>query len=416
MRFVLVRNARGILTPSARASRSVSAAGANSLEGEIPLTEAPRPGEPPLGVDYTELEPHGGSTNRDASARSEELRQFRKAYASVVITAHDRRQYLRRAIDSVLAQDADRSAYEIIVVKNFVDPDVDALLDSTGGQHILSTVGPVAGKVADGLRVCQGEIILFLEDDDLFDRTKVRRVISEFRSNPSLGFYHNRLSTIDENGTPLVERPLALLGLRPPAKARRVYLRAQSKLTQLGRLTGTFPDFNSSSLAIRKDLALEVLPYLLRIPGGVDTFFFFAALASDFDLLIDDAVLTQYRVHSENVSLAAGPDPAARRSRLLDSARRQDRVNRVTREMIADSGNPAILREMDGRMLIHQLSIIYRDPRTSRAEAARALVKGLQLRKTLAVRENGWSLASAALFATIPSAARFVYDHQQTIR
>lgn len=416
MRFVLVRNARGTLTSALQDSRPVSAAGANSLGEEIPQTEAPRPGEPPLGIDHTELESHGGSANSDSGARSEELTQFRSTYASVIITAHDRRRYLRRAIDSVLVQDADRSAYEIIVVKNFVDPAVDALLDSTGGQHILSTGGPVAGKVADGLKVCRGEIILLLEDDDLFDRTKIRRVISEFRSNPRLGFYHNRLSTIDENGTPLVERPLALLGLRPPAKARRVYLRAQSKLTELGLLAGTFPDFNSSSLAIRRDLALEALPYLLRIPGGVDTFFFFAALASDFDLLIDDAVLTQYRVHSENVSLAAGPDPTARRARLLESARRQALVNRVTREMIADSGNPTILREMDGRMLINQLSIIYRDPRRSRAEAARALVRGLKLRKTLAVRENAWSLASAALFATIPSAARFVYDHQQTIR
>lgn len=44
---------------------------------------------------------------------------------SVVITAHNRRKFLRAAVDSVLSQSLARSEYEVIVVKNFRDQNLD---------------------------------------------------------------------------------------------------------------------------------------------------------------------------------------------------------------------------------------------------------------------------------------------------
>lgn len=49
-------------------------------------------------------------------------------YISVVITAYNRREYLIKAVNSVINQSLDSSYYEIIVIKNFEDNEIDNYL------------------------------------------------------------------------------------------------------------------------------------------------------------------------------------------------------------------------------------------------------------------------------------------------
>ena len=336
--------------------------------------------------------------------------------ASVIITAHDRPQFLREAVESILAQDLDRSKYEVIVVKNFSESAIDAFLDRQGVRRILCKERSSSRKVAEGLREARGTVVFLLDDDDLFEPNKLGIVLREFESCPTLGFYHNQVSLIGRDGGPLPAGKGKAFALRSAGRARRVALSNEAKNNGLAKLAFSYPDFNSSSLAIRHDLAVESLPFLTRIEGGVDTFFFFAALISPCSLLFDDKRLTRYRIHDENTSLAGAADPRARRARLLAAAHQQDHVNRVTREMVVDSGHASVLRELDARILITQLSIVFRDPQSDRADAARALLRGIGLRGTFAVKENLPSLAGAMLFALSPGLARTTYDHRVSIR
>jgi glycosyltransferase involved in cell wall biosynthesis len=336
--------------------------------------------------------------------------------ASVIVAAHDRRRFLPEAIQSVLAQDVDRSMFELLVVKNFPDPEIDRLLDQRGARRILCSERPSSRKVAMGLRACRGDVVLLLDDDDLFEPDKLRIVLDEFRANPKLGFYHNQVSFIGADGAPLAASRARGFDLRPPGRARRVLLNNEAKSRGLSELAYCYPEFNSSSLAIRRDLAVDSFPFLTRIEGGVDTFFFFVALASPYALLFDDARLTRYRIHDGNTSLAGGADPESRRTRMLAAARKQDLVNRVTREMVAGAGSPSLLREVDARILVTRLSIMFRDPASGRFEAARALLRGIGLRRTLAVRENVPSFAGAFLLAVAPRLARGTYERRVSIR
>lgn len=336
--------------------------------------------------------------------------------ASVIICAHDRTRYLRDAIASVLAQDVDPSSFELIVVKNFADDECDALVERHGGTQILCHDLPASLKVAAGLRVCRGTIVLLLDDDDLFEPNKLRTVLREFDADATLGFYHHPVSYVGPEGLPLGPKSARPFRFRPDGRARRVLLTKGSRTGGLGWLAYNYPDFNSSSLAIRRDLAVGSLPVLERIDGGVDTFFFFVALISSCSLLLDNVRLTRYRVHHENASLAGGVDREARRARLLASARRQDHVNLVIREMVQASGNTPVLREIDARILITRLSVLFRDQRSGRLDAARALLQGLGLRGTLALRENVTSMVGAALFALVPRLARTTYEHHVSIR
>ena len=48
---------------------------------------------------------------------------------SVIITAHNRKNYLEDALESLIDQTLDRNLFEIIVVKNFYDGNLDQLLE-----------------------------------------------------------------------------------------------------------------------------------------------------------------------------------------------------------------------------------------------------------------------------------------------
>ncbi len=57
-------------------------------------------------------------------------------FISVIITAYNRREFLKHAVRSVLNQTLDKGLYEIIVVKNFKDPEVDRLIEQSRGKVI----------------------------------------------------------------------------------------------------------------------------------------------------------------------------------------------------------------------------------------------------------------------------------------
>ena len=336
--------------------------------------------------------------------------------ASVIVTSHDRHQYLRAAVESVLAQDVGRSAYEVIVVKNYADDGIDSFLDRANARRILCAENDACRKVAEGVRVSRGRVLFLLDDDDLFEPGKLRRVLEEFEHHPNLGFYHNQVSFIGPDGSHLDVKRARPLGRRTLGRARRVYLINSADDRDLTRLAHSRPSFNASSLAVRRDLALAGLPYLLRLEGARDLFFLYLTLISDRALLFDDARLTRYRVHGNNISLAIGDTPESRRDHLLRWANRNRREIGVIRELVLSSGNTAVLRQLDAVGVINGLMLVFLRAESRRADAFAALLQGLRLQRTYAIRENLPSMVGAVVFTLSPGLARAVYDRQRSIR
>jgi len=336
--------------------------------------------------------------------------------ASVIVTAHDRRQYLRAAVESVLAQDVDRATYELIVVKNYVDDGIDSFLDQNDARRILCTEKDACRKVAEGVRVSRGRVLFLLDDDDLFEPEKLRRVLEEFQQHPDLGFYHNQVSFIGRDGNHLDVKQARPLGRRTLGKAQRIYLCKSADDRELNRLAHSRPSFNASSVAVRRDVVLTGFPYLYRLEGARDLFFLYHALVSSCSLLFDDAQLTRYRVHGDNISLASGDTEGSRRAHLLRWATRGRREIQVIRELVLASGNTSVLRQLDGVRVINRLSIVFLSPESRRADAFAALLEGLRLQRTYAIRENLPSIVGAAVFTVSPRLARAVYDRQRSLR
>ena len=87
-------------------------------------------------------------------------------------------------------QDISRDVYEVIVVKNFEDQELDEFIDSNGFRRILAGNDPVGIFLSIGVEEAKGEIVSFLEDDDIFTHDKISWIVRVFE-NQKVVYYHN---------------------------------------------------------------------------------------------------------------------------------------------------------------------------------------------------------------------------------
>jgi glycosyl transferase family 2 len=116
--------------------------------------------------------------------------------ASVLITCYRRRQYLRLALASAVADGAD----QIVVVKDWADPSVDRELANAGAQVVTEDIPIIGEALARGLAQCTGETVSFLDDDDLILPGRLAAVRRSFESSPSLVLFKNGYTEVDVDG------------------------------------------------------------------------------------------------------------------------------------------------------------------------------------------------------------------------
>ena len=186
-------------------------------------------------------------------------------YISVIITAYNRKEFLLNAIKSAVNQTLDKKYYEIIVVKNFTENTIDGFID----EHHIKNIqmdGAVGEFLYAGVSASSGEIISFLDDDDLFSNDKLEVVYNKFKANNNLGYYHNAHITVNEK-----------------------YQKIDSKL-------GKSITFNLSSISIEKSILN--LNFLKKISSNTDHFMYLSALESDKNIVAGKEKLTSYMFHN----------------------------------------------------------------------------------------------------------------------
>ena len=216
---------------------------------------------------------------------------------SVIITAFNRKEYVTEAISSVTNQSLETSKYEIIVISNFkiilsnINPDVEIKCIVMNG-----TVGEFLYK---GFKIAKNDIIAFLDDDDVWDRDRLKKILCTFSLYPNLGYYHNSTWFMDSLG-----KPIELL-FRNPARVRKGnYFGKPINFKEISRLISVAAGFNLSSIAISKSAFVSSLETLRLITANTDGFFFWVSLINRAEVYIDKRELTGYRIHDQNRSIA----------------------------------------------------------------------------------------------------------------
>jgi glycosyltransferase involved in cell wall biosynthesis len=223
-------------------------------------------------------------------------------YISVIITAFNRRKYLIYAINSVLNQTISKNtaynrSYEIIVVKNFYDAEIDSFLENNDIINIKSENVSIGKKLAEGIIRARGEILCFLEDDDEFLPTKLEKVQYMFSRNDKMVYYHNAFQEIRSETD--------MLPSYMPSDTGRgkvgVYSTPQ-KLRELIYMTsGRGIALNMSAISIRKSFYMSFMPVLSQVETLQDLsfFLFYIFAANDSEKFgFDPNFLSIYRVHS----------------------------------------------------------------------------------------------------------------------
>lgn len=186
-------------------------------------------------------------------------------FISVIITAYNRKEFLLDAIKSVINQTLDKKNYEIIVIKNFKNEIIDGFIENNNIKNIIMD-GTIGEFLYTGIKNASGNIISFLDDDDLFLNKKLEYVYKLFKNNKNLVYYHNAAQFMDKNGKLLYR-------------------------------VNKSPDFNISCISIKKDVINNSIK---KINSGTDLFVYYNSIDSNKKITIDNKILTYYRFHNSS--------------------------------------------------------------------------------------------------------------------
>lgn len=208
--------------------------------------------------------------------------------ASIVINNYNYGHFLPDAIASALNQTY--ANVEVIVVDDGSTDQSHDIIASYGDRIIpvLKTNGGQASAFNAGFAASRGDIICFLDADDVFLPHKLADIVSIFRSDADLGWCFHPLTLVNEQGKTLLE----FVHKKP---SHEVDVRAQIRLK--GKLP--FDPPATSGLCFRRSLLQQILPMPDAIRITSDNYLKFMAVALSKGFSLNQNLACQ-RVHGTN--------------------------------------------------------------------------------------------------------------------
>jgi len=258
---------------------------------------------------------------------------------SVIITAHDRKTFLREALSSVLKQSLALENYDIIIVKNYDDEPIADLIQANRERikSVLVSASDTYGEmVARAVRISQADVIALLDDDDRWSLVKLETVARKFAGSSKLGLLHNGYVEIDQDGHSLRIGPRCDF----LANGHRV---TAATLDALGACNVFF---NSSCITVRRDV-VEAGMHMIKDLNEIDVLLPYLALSMGYGVASIPDVLTYYRVHMKkevNLEKKGGIGPflikryhqrLAHYNKVLEVVSSSEMFDRSARQMVA---------------------------------------------------------------------------------
>jgi glycosyltransferase involved in cell wall biosynthesis len=271
---------------------------------------------------------------------------------SAVIPTYNYARFLREAIDSALAQTY--APLEIIVVDDgSIDETPEVLAEYGERIRVVRQQNQgVAMARNTGIAAARGEIIAFLDSDDLWEPRKLELQIARFEADPSLGLVHCGVEMFGAGGNTL---QVYLGGLEGWVAGEMLRL-DREVIIALG-----------SSIMVPKRVAEEIGGFDQRLPPSEDWDFCYR-IATRYPIGYVAEVLMRYRMHDSGIHLNiakmekgmmlafqkafASPDPAVQSLRKYAYGR----LHRILAGCYFQTRRP-------GRFLRHMVESLWYDPR-----------------------------------------------------
>jgi hypothetical protein len=283
------------------------------------------------------------------------MRMTRETLVSVVIDNFNYADYLGEAIASALAQTWPH--VEVIVVD---DGSTDGSRDilASWGERIRPVLQANRGQAAAfnaGVAIARGDIICFLDSDDVWHPEKVARVVAAFERYPDAAWLRHKLRVVDVD-----KRPQG--ASLPRFRGTRV-----RTPVALAFIEGCYPVL-TSAVALRRSLAERVfpLPEVTAGNGGfpgvdlmrdADAYLAFRAASTDEPFLSLDEELGLYRRHPHQRYVSvADIEPILHRQIALAAGVASAFADRLGTDVVPSSvfKHRAVLAAINGRSLVHR--------------------------------------------------------------
>jgi glycosyltransferase involved in cell wall biosynthesis len=194
---------------------------------------------------------------------------------SVIIPIYNGSKYLATTLETVLAQSY--PLHEIIVIDDGSTDSSPAILSSYGGRLRVTRQSNrgIAATRNIGLQQTSGELITFIDQDDLWplDRTKV--LVEALQADPTAQVAAGQVEMLYERA-------------RPPHP--------------LDNFDTTFREFFVGSLLVRKELFNILGPFQTGLGYADDVDFMIRRREAKTPTVYVDHVTLRYRLHEENTS------------------------------------------------------------------------------------------------------------------
>ena len=129
-------------------------------------------------------------------------------HVSVVIPTYNRAEYISAAIQSVL--DQTYTDYEIIVIDDGSTDDTQNVVVRFSDQvrYIRQENAGSSAARNRGIQAARGELIAFLDSDDVFLPTKLQKQVAFMQAYPEVGLLHTQYVDVDAEGNILFTYPV----------------------------------------------------------------------------------------------------------------------------------------------------------------------------------------------------------------
>jgi glycosyltransferase involved in cell wall biosynthesis len=131
------------------------------------------------------------------------------AVSVIVCTRNPKSGLLNRTLDRLASQTLPRGRWELIVVDNGSEPPL-SLGAAAGLVNVRRVVEPVAGLTTAricGIREARGELVVFVDDDNLLDPDYLEQAVQIADAHPQIGAFGGRISPEFEGEEPDWLRP-----------------------------------------------------------------------------------------------------------------------------------------------------------------------------------------------------------------
>ena len=205
---------------------------------------------------------------------------------SVVVPTHNRRELLREAISSVLAQTL--RDLELIVVSDGSTDDTRSVIQSFADPRIMFVEQPASGRPSvprnRGIALARGRFVAFCDDDDVWDRRKLEKQVALMEMHPAAGLCYTNSVTLRNGEIGKVAR-----------------IRSGKFAKDFAGLIWKNTICNSS-VVVRREV-FERVGQLDEDPRlcPFDDYEIWLRIARHFPLIYLDEPLVYYRIHNQNI-------------------------------------------------------------------------------------------------------------------